>query len=129
QRVRTAAKFWDGEMFTLHVRAKRDWPQFQLIRSHNCGQYDVDEGDGWRDGIKRNGEDRALAYRFRLRGEDRYATVAAQSVVHSYLLEDSDQNRGVPPLSHGHIDLHDILDTLALEKEAVKELSRTARVI
>lgn len=129
QRVRTAAKFWDGEMFTAHIRSANNWPQYQLIRSHNCGSFGVNEDEGWRDGIKRNAADRALAYRFRLRGEENYQTLPAKSVVHSYLLEESDQNRGITPLLHAIVNLNDILDSLALEKEAVKDLARTSRVI
>lgn len=129
QRVRTAAKFWDGEMFTLHHRSSGGWPQYQLIRAHNCGSYDVPENEGWIDGVRVGEALRPRAYRFRLSGEDRYATIPAARVVHSYLLEESDQVRGITPLGHAVNNLHDILDSLTLEKDAVKDLARTARVI
>lgn len=129
QRMRTFAKFYDGEIFTVHTRSAAGWPQFQLIRCHLCDNFGVNSEDGWTDGIKLDGVNRARAYRFRLRGDDRFATVPARSVVHSYLLEETDQVRGVTPLAHAINDMHDILDTLALEKESVKDLSRTSRVI
>lgn len=129
QRVRTAAKFWDGEMFTVRLRSSAGWPQYQLIRAHNCGSYDVPGDQGWVDGVQVGDAGRARAYRFRLRGEDRYTTIPAARVDHSYLLEESDQVRGVTPLAHAINNIHDVLDTLGLEKDAIKELSRTARVI
>lgn len=129
QRVRTAAKFWDGEMFTAHSRSAAGYPQLQLIRCHNCGQFgDVKESDGWTDGIKLDDVNRSQAFRFRLKGE-KFATVPARSVVHSYMLEESDSVRGVTPLAHALTTAHDILDTLSLEKESVKDLARTSRVI
>jgi hypothetical protein len=129
QRVRTSAKFFDGEIFTILTKSESGWPQQQVVRCHRVGSFDVDEEDGWCDGVKLDGKLRPRAYRFSLRGDDNYLTVPAQSVVHSYLLEESDQVRGVTPLAHAINGLHDIMDTLALEKESVKDLSRTARVI
>jgi Phage portal protein, lambda family len=129
QRVRTRAKFYDGEMFTIHVKSANGWPQFQLIRSHNCGSYDVDASQGWVDGIQVDGANRPRAYRFRLRGDDRYLTVPAKSVVHSGLIEDGDEVRYVTPLAHAINNLHDILDALSLEKEAMKDNARISRVI
>src|SRR5690606_9122574 len=78
QRMRTAAKFWDGELFTMHVKSAAGWPQYQVIRGHNCGNFgDVNEKDGWVDGVKLDGVGRARAYRFALHGDDRYTTVPA----------------------------------------------------
>lgn len=130
QRMRTGAKFWDGELFTMHVQSAAGWPQYQVIRGHNCGNFgDVNEKDGWVDGVKLDGVGRARAYRFKLRDDDRYTTVPAGSVVHSYLLEETDQVRGITPLAPVLNKLHDIMDALSLEMGSVKEQSRVARVI
>lgn len=129
QRMRTAAKFWDGELFTMLASSASGWPQFQIIRSHNCGNFDVSPDDGWVDGVRLDGVGRPRAYRFRLRGPDSYATIPAAAIVHSYILEEPDQVRGVTPLAAAINKLHDIMDSLALEMDAVKEQSRIARVI
>ncbi|RME67496.1 MAG: phage portal protein [Verrucomicrobia bacterium] len=129
QRMRTAAKFFDGEIFTLLTTSRSGWPQYQLIRAHNCGDFDVDPADGWVDGVKVDAVNRPRAYRFRLRGGDRYSTVNASAIIHSYLLEEPDQVRGVTPLAAAINKLHDAMDALAFEMQAVKDLSRTARVI
>lgn len=129
QRVRTEAKFYDGEIFTMNVKSAKGWPQYQLIRSHNCGSYEVDDSENWVDGIKLDGVNRARAYRFRLRGDDNYTTVPSASVVHSYMLDDSDDVRGKTALAHALNHLNDILDTLALEMGAVKDNSRISRTI
>lgn len=128
QRVRTAAKFWVGGIFTLHTTSAQGWPQFQLIRAHNCASIDVDDSSGWIDGVQVDSVNRARAYRFRLR-DGRAVTVPAASVIHSYLLEEGDQIREVTPLAHAINNLHDILDSLALEKGAVKDSARISRVV
>jgi capsid protein len=129
QRDRTDAKFYDGEKFTLHVQSTKGWPQLQLIRSHNCGNYGVDEADGWIDGVQVDSVLRRRAFRFRLRGDDNYVTVPARSVVHSYMLEDSDDVRGKTALMHAIDSLNDMLDSLLLEMDALKDNSRVSRVI
>jgi capsid protein len=128
QRVRTAAKFWVGGMFTLHTTSAQGWPQFQIIRAHNCASIDLDDADGWTDGVRTDSVGRATAYRFRLRN-GQAVTVPARSVIHSYLLEEGDQIREVTPLAHAINNLHDILDSLALEKGAVKDSARISRVV
>ncbi len=129
QRMRTAAKFVDGDMFTLHVKSAQGWPQYQLIRAHNCGNFDLEDAPGWTDGVQLDGVNRPRAYRFRLRGEDKFTTIPASRVVHSYMLEEADQVRGVTALAHAIDHLHDIIDTLALEMDAFKDNSRVSRVI
>jgi hypothetical protein len=129
QRDRTDAKFYDGEKFTAHLRSKTGWPQFQLIRAHNCGQFSVNETEGWTDGVKLDAQLRPLAYRFRLRGDDRYETVPASRVVHSYMVEESDDIRGKSALAHAFDALNDMLDSLVLEMDAVKDNNRISRVI
>jgi len=129
QRVRTGNKFVDGDYFTMHVLSANGWPQYQLIRSHNCGSFDVSEDGGWIDGVQVDSVTRPKAYRFRLSGDERYQTVKAASVVHSYMLDEGDEIRGKTALTHAIDNLNDILDTLILELGGVKENSRIARVI
>lgn len=129
QRDRTDAKFFDGEKFTAHLASARGWPQLQLIRAHNCGNYGVSEEDGWVDGVRLDSMSRRLAYRFRLRGDENYTTVPAKSVVHSYMLEESDDVRGKTALAHALNPLNDMLDALLLELGAVKDNSRISRVL
>jgi hypothetical protein len=128
QRDRTDAKFFDGEKFTLHLQSSKGWPQFQLIRAHNCGNFDVDQADGWHDGVQCDGVLRPRNYRFRLR-DDSSTTIPAARVVHSYMLEESDDVRGKTALVHALDSLNDMLDTLALEMDAVKDNNRVSRVI
>ncbi len=129
QRDRTDAKFFDGEKFTVHLRSAQGWPQYQLIRAHNCGSYGVDEGDGWVDGVQVDSVLRPRAYRFRLRGDDRYETVPSSRVVHSYMVEESDDIRGKTALVHALDALNDMLDSLLLEMDANKDNGRVSRVI
>lgn len=129
QRVRTSAKFWVGGCFTLHTTDTFGRPQCQFIRAHNCASVDLDpDAAGWVDGVQVDSVNRATAYRFRLR-DGAAVTVPAASVIHSYLLEEGDQVREVTPLAHAINNLHDILDTLALEKGAVKDSARISRVV
>lgn len=130
QRCRTGAKFWDGEYFTINTESSSGVPQFQGIRAHNCGNYDIDPAasSAWHDGVRLDAIGRARAYRFRL-ADDTSKTVPAASVTHSWLVEDSDQVRGVTPLAHAINNLQDILETLGFEKGSVKNLSRTGYVI
>jgi hypothetical protein len=129
QRMRCSEKFTDGEVFTLHVRSKNGWPQYQLVRSHCCGNYGDDVGPEWVDGIKVDAANRAISYRFRKRDSDTPVIVPAQSVVHGYLLETPDAVRGVTPMAHAINNLNDILDILSLEMDAVKDNSKVSRVI
>lgn len=130
QRCRTGAKFWDGEYFTLNTASANGTPQFQGIRSHNCGNYDLepDTAANWHDGVRLDPIGRARAYRFRL-ADDTTKTVPSTSVTHSWLVEDSDQVRGVTPLAHAINNLQDILETLGFEKTTLKDLSRRGAVI
>lgn len=128
QRMRTGHKFTDGEIYTTHVRSANGWPQYQVIRSHNCGNFDLDDTENWVDGVKLDSVNRARAYRFRLKG-DNYATLPASSVVHSYMLEDTDAVHGVTALAHAINHLNDMLDSLEIEMHAVKDNGRVSRVI
>jgi len=128
QRMRVKHKFWDGELYTLHTSSAAGWPQYQLIRAHNCGNFGLEKTENWHDGIKLDPLLRPLAYRFR-QTDDRFITVPASAIVHSFMLEDSDQVHGVVAPHYAISHTHDILDLLKLEKGAVKDLSRTSRVI
>lgn len=128
QRMRTGHKFTDGELYTAHVRSANGWPQFQLIRSHNCGNFDLEDTEDWIDGVQLDSVNRARAYHFRLKG-DNYKTLPAASVVHSYMLEDADAVHGVTALAHAINHLNDMLDSLELEMHAVKDNGRVSRVI
>lgn len=128
QRDRTDAKFFDGEKFTLHLVTALG-PQYQLIRAHNCGSYGVNDADGWTDGVKLGSMMQPLAYRFRLRGDENFATVPAKSVVHSYMLDESDDVRGKSALIHALDALNDMLDSLLLEMDANKDNAKVSRVV
>jgi capsid protein len=130
QRLGTDHKFWDPDCFTLLLRnSTTGYPQYQFFRSHTCGNFDVDTEEGWINGVKVNSVLGATAYRFKLRGTDRYLTVPAKSVIHNYRLEDADGVRGVPATTHCINDLHDIIDSLALTKQTIKEIARRGVVI
>lgn len=128
QRMRVWHKFWDGEIYTQHVDSTAGWAQWQLIRAHNCGNFNLENTAGWFDGIKVNAQMRRQAFRFR-QNDDSAVTVPASSVVHSFMLEDSDQVHGVVATHYGINHIHDILDLLKLEKIAAKDNARISRVI
>lgn len=129
QRMRTLHKFYDGDCFTTLARdPATGYPRFQFFRAHRCDNYDVDEADGWISGIRLGPQRQPLAYRLSL-GDDRYKTLPAASVTHSYMLEDGDQVRGVTALAHAINDSHDIFDTLGLTKETVKDIARRGHYI
>jgi capsid protein len=128
QRMRVWHKFWDGELYTLNVQAKTGWPMFQLIRAHNCGNFEVSADQGWHEGIKLGDALRPEAYRFRLKG-DRFVTVPASQITHSYMLEDCDGVHGMTALQYCCNEIHDIVDMLLLEKGSAKDNARVSRVI
>jgi capsid protein len=128
QRMRVWHKFWDGELYTMNVQAKTGWPMFQLIRAHNCGNFEVEADAGWHEGIKVDEALRAMAYRFRLKN-GKFITIPANQITHSYMLEDSDQVHGVTALHYCINDIHDVTDILGFEKTSVKDNSKISRVI
>lgn len=128
QRMRVWHKFWDGEIYTMHATAASGWPQWQTIRAHNCGNYGLEDMEGWYDGIKVNAQLRRTAFRFR-QTDDSFVTIPASAVVHSFMLEDSDQIHGIVAPHYAINHIHDILDLIRLEKIGVKDNARTSRVI
>jgi len=128
QFLKVGMKFFDGDAHTILTLSESGWPQFQMVRSHNVGNFDLDSADDrWKDGVRRNRFDRHVAYRVKTRNGGK--TYPANFVLQSFLLEDGDQSRGVTCLAHGIPDLHDQLDILALEKATVKDHGRISRVI
>lgn len=128
QRQRAWLKFWDGDSFTLQSSSAAGWAQLQLIRAHNCGNFDVDPEKKWVDGVQLDRVNRPRNYRFRT-GDDTYVTIPAPLVRHSHLIEDPDQVRGVTCLFFALNNEHDVHDLLSLEKDAVKNNARIARII
>lgn len=128
QRARVPMRFYDGDAHTALSLSKSGFPQFQLIRSHNVGNFGIEnEDDSWTDGVKRNAFGRRLLYR--VKTKDAARSIPALFVIQSALWQDSDDVRGVSCLSHAISNLHDGLDLLALEKSAVRENARVSRVI
>jgi len=131
QRARVALKFFDGDCLTLLTRNNQTGlPNFQLFKSHNCDNFEIpkSETDAWIQGVKIGKFNRPIAYR--LRGKNgKFFTVPARSIIHNMMIEEPDQVRGVSALAHAIEDLSDILDTLDLEKLAVKDNARISRVI
>lgn len=128
QRMRVWHKFWDGEAYTMHADAASGWPMWQIIRAHNCGNFGLKDPAGWYDGIQVNGQLRRTNFRFK-QSDGTAVTVPAGSVVHSFMLEDSDQIHGIVATHYGINHIHDILDLLKLEKVAAKDNARISRVI
>lgn len=120
--------FWDGELFTLLTEAAGGMAQFQIIRAHQVGDDGLGAEEGWRDGIRINDVGRPRAFRVKQRDE-KYKAVPAGSMLHFMLQEDPEALRGVTAMMFALNTEHDVHDLLALEKEAVKDNSRIARVI
>lgn len=128
QYLKVGMKFFDGDAHTILSLSPTGWPQFQMVRSHNVGNFDLDPRDeSWTDGVRRNKYDRHIGYRIKTRNGGK--TYPANYVLQSFLVEDGDQCRGITCLAHGIPDLHDQLDILALEKATVKDHGRISRVI
>jgi capsid protein len=125
QRVRCGLKFLSGDCFTILTLSPTGYPQTQLVRAHNCAS---ESGDGYIDGVKLGRANRALAYKFRLQSGG-YKPVPVSQVIHSFMPLWGDEVRQVSCLAAAVCNLQDALESLVLEKGAVKDLSRTARVI
>ncbi len=129
QRQHCGLNFWDGECFVNQVKSKSSFPQFQFIRTHNVGNFDIDaSNDDWIDGIKFDKVGRARFYRVRQR-DGSVVSIPARSIIHAPLWEDADAPRGVTALFYALNTVHDIHDLLSLEKQAVKQNSRIAHTI
>lgn len=128
QATKVGMTFWDGDAHTIYSLSKSGFPQWQSVRSHNVGNFDVDSNDpNWVDGVRRNAFGRHVAYRVKTRKGSK--TIPGAFMSQQFLMEDPDQARGLPALSHAINDLHDQLDIMALEKASVKDNARVARVI
>jgi capsid protein len=128
QSSRVPMKFFDGDSHVILSTGPAGYAQFQQVRSHNVGNFDVDANDErWTDGVKRSALGRRQAYRVKTRKSAK--TIPAAFMLQAAIWDDPDGVRGASCLGHAISNLHDTLDLLALEKSAVRENSRVARVI
>lgn len=122
-----ANKFWDGDCGRALIAPEGGMPKFQLVRSHLIGNWEVDSNDtSWVDGVKIDKVNRPVKFRILERGE-RIRLLDPWQFIHSVNREVGDEIRAVPMISHALNDVHDIMDTLALEKKVVKDISTVGR--
>lgn len=121
----------DGDVFAAFViEPETGAPKVQVFEAHRVGNGSSVLGTepGWSDGIKFDSFGRPVAYRVLL---DDGATrdIPASAVCHIYEPEHYSGVRGTSPLISAIPTLRDLREILSAEKTAVKELSRTARVL
>ena len=118
----------DGEIFILKVKGKSG-VKFQLIESHRVETPpDAHSQTDVFDGIKFNKLGQPLTYYVKMMG-DVYQPIQAASMMHVFDAYYASQARAYPPHQHAINNLRDEMDLLAMEKVAVKDNSRTSRIL
>ena len=121
QRLAERRKFTDGDFFILPVRTDVGI-KLQLVESHRvCTPYKPGEpkrnlSD---DGVNYDRVGRILSYTIQL-DDGTYEDVDAANVIHFFSPEFASGSRGLPRLQHSWADSQDLMELLALEKQATK---------
>ena len=119
----------DGEIFIIKCKDRKGNPKFQIIEAHRVetapdamAQPDVF------DGIRFDRLGRPLTYYVK-QSDGRYTPVKAESMMHIFDAEYASQSRAFPPHQHAINHMRDEMDLLSMEKVAVKDNSRTSRIL
>jgi len=119
----------DGEIFVIKCKDKKGQPKFQIIEAHRVET----PPDGMSlpdifDGIRFDKLGRPTFYYVK-QGDGKYEPIKAASMMHIYDVEYASQSRAFPPHQHAINHMRDEMDLLAMEKVAVKDNSRTSRIL
>lgn len=121
QRLACRRKFTDGDFFIVPVKTEVGI-KLQLIEAHRiCSPYKP--GEPRRalrdDGVNYDPFGRILSYTVQL-DDGTYQDIDAANVIHYFSPEWSTGSRGLPRLQHAWADSQDLMELLALEKQATK---------
>lgn len=129
QRMILRAVITDGEMFAYHT-SKDGEPRIKLIESHLIGRGYSKTWSGEPDGIVLDSDGDPVAYEYYPdQRHKKPILLPAENVTHFTLPDRADLYRGVTPYHAAITTAHDVHDILALEKAAVKDVSRKTDVI
>lgn len=118
----------DGEIFAIKTKGGGQ-PKFQLIETHRVETPpDKAQDPSIADGIKYNNLAQPICYYVR-QYSGKYVSVPAASMMHIYDANYASQSRAFPPHQHAINNLRDEMDLLSMEKTAVKDNSRTSRIL
>ena len=119
----------DGEIFAIKCKTKNGGPKFQIIETHRIETPpDLSSSVDIFDGIKFDKLGRPIAYYVK-QMDSKFQTIPAASMMHIFDAEYASQSRAFPPHQHAINNLRDEMDLLAMEKVAVKDNSRTSRIL
>jgi capsid protein len=119
----------DGEIFAIKTKDKRGNPKFQIIESHRVETPpDAMSLPDIFDGIRFDRYGKPTFYYVK-QGDGKYEPIRAASMMHIFDPEYASQSRAFPPHQHAINHMRDEMDLLAMEKTAVKDNSRTSRIL
>lgn len=133
QRIIFRAILTDGEIFVYHT-TKDGEPRIMLIESHLIGKGYSRAWSGEPDGIVLDADGDPVAYEYYPDQKNGYPSgkpilLPAESVTHFMLPDRADLYRGVTPYHSVITTAHDVHDIIAMEKAAVKDVSKRTDVI
>jgi len=106
----------DGDNFYILSESGNGFPQLQAVRAHRVK---AEPEDKTVQGVFLNAAGRPTAYKIAI-GDNKFRRVQAQSVIHNYDAESTDQTRGLTHLAHAAAALMDMQDIKGAETTAVK---------
>ncbi len=119
----------DGEIFVIKTRDAKGNPKFQLIEAHRVETApDAMSLPDIFDGIRFDKYGKPTFYYVK-QGDGKYEAIKAASMIHIFDPEYASQSRAFPPHQHAINHMRDEMDLLAMEKVAVKDNSRTSRIL
>lgn len=130
QRIVQRRKWADGDIFVAIVRDPLIGVRLQLIEAHRVaspfvpGQTRKPQSD---DGVNYDEAGRVISYSVVL-DNGKTQDIDAANIIHIFSPEYSSGSRGLPRLQHAWLDTQDIMEVLALEKQATKLHSEYAVV-
>ena len=119
----------DGEIFVIKTKDKKGNPKFQIIEAHRVETPpDAMSLPDIFDGIRFDKYGKPTFYYVK-QGDGKYEPIRAASMIHIFDAEYASQSRAFPPHQHAINHMRDEMDLLAMEKVAVKDNSRTSRIL
>lgn len=121
QKLAQRRKFTDGDFFVAPIKTE-DGYKLQLIEAHRvCSPYEPGKprkalSD---DGVNYDRFGRVVSYTVQL-DDGTYQDIDAANLIHFFSPEWSTGSRGLPRLQHSWNDAQDLMEHMALEKQAIK---------
>jgi hypothetical protein len=114
-----ACQYRDGDHPTVLTASATDQAMFAFYEGHQVGSGDGTEEQGWFDGVRVDGNNRAALYRF-LGDQNKQTDVSASNVLFLAEYERAGQSRSTSIIEHAAAHLHDSSDILSFVKTGVK---------